>query len=358
MNDLMVQSRIHDYVVKFERDLSFLSTLCQTENAIFVIDENVFNLYKDHFIHISDERFYVFKAIESNKTINEVIALYHFFMSCSPNRNTKLISIGGGIVQDVTGFVASSLYRGLHWIFLPTTFLSQADSCIGSKTSLNFDKYKNILGGFYPPNEIYIATEFLNTLSREDFFSGIGEVIKFHLLQEKYPKDTQKIIQITHDLLDRKNVLEAIVDTLTIKSEYIKIDEFDKGKRNLFNYGHCFGHALETSSNYKVPHGIAVTVGMIYANIVAKNRRLLSEAIHRHLVEHLFKIAIPIEMHKVYFMLDTLIAAMRNDKKRVSGMLTIIIPQDDDFRAIKVDDMTDIEFASALEELIVELNIQ
>ncbi len=157
-------------------------------------------------------------------------------------------------------------------------FLAQADSCIGSKTSLNFETYKNILGGFYPPNKIYIQPEFLNTLTKKDFYSGIGEIIKFALLKEEYPKNFQQIIQTVENLKNNKKMLQAIHKTMAVKKAYIDEDEFDTGKRNLFNYGHCFGHALENSSHYKVPpHGIAVTIGMIYSNIVAFKRGLISK---------------------------------------------------------------------------------
>src|SRR6202044_2708720 len=99
-----------------------------------------------------------------------------------PTKKTKIISIGGGITQDVSGFVASTFYRGLNWVYVPTTLLAQADSCMGSKTSLNYKSYKNILGTFYPPHKIYITTSFTSTLQEEDFYSGMGEVAKLHIM--------------------------------------------------------------------------------------------------------------------------------------------------------------------------------
>ena len=119
---------------------------------------------------------------EERKTLETVQELYGHFLGRSAKRNMTLISIGGGILQDISGFAASTLYRGINWVFVPTTLLAQADSCIGSKTSLNYQGYKNLLGTFYPPNEVYIYMPFLATQAELDFYSGLGEVVKLHLM--------------------------------------------------------------------------------------------------------------------------------------------------------------------------------
>ena len=123
-------------------------------------------------------------------------------------KNMNLISIGGGITQDITGFVASSLYRGINWIFVPTTLLAQVDSCIGAKTSLNFNHYKNLVGTFYPPSEIHIYPEFLKTLTKEDFYSGVGEMAKLHLMNGE--EDTKIFVNSLDkiDKLDNQTLLE------------------------------------------------------------------------------------------------------------------------------------------------------
>lgn len=283
--------------------------------------------------------------------------MYKFLAKFDAKRNITLISIGGGITQDLTGFVASTLYRGIKWIFIPTTFLAQADSCIGSKISLNFESYKNLLGGFYPPNKIFIQPDFLNTLTTKDYFSGIGEVIKFSLLEENYPKNFENIISMVNSLKVAKDRLQTIKKTMQIKKCYIDEDEFDTGKRNLFNYGHCFGHALENSSKYKVPHGIAVTIGMIFANIVSLNRNLISQKLFDFLNETLFIPNIPIKLKINYFGEEILLKSMKNDKKRVNTNLTIIIPIDEDIRAEKIDDLTEDEFIEAYKYLLKVLKI-
>lgn len=358
MKTLQIKSNIHDYEVLFKDDFLFIKELISLEKKAFVIDKNVFNLYQDLFIDIKEEELFLFDAVEENKTLETVSEIYKFLATFDAKKNITLISIGGGITQDVTGFVASTLYRGIKWIFLPTTFLAQADSCIGSKTSLNFEKYKNILGGFYPPHKIYLQPEFLNTLTKKDFFSGVGEVIKFALLKENYPKDFKEIISLIEDLKSDNDRLSVIYKTMEVKAEYIKTDEFDTGKRNLFNYGHCFGHALENSSKYAIPHGIAVTIGMIFANIISLNRGLISKELFELLNKELFLPNIYMKLYVKYFDYNILLDSMKNDKKRVGKDLTIIIPNDNDIRAIKADDMTIEEFEKAYKTLLLILELE
>lgn len=357
MNNLIINSNIHNYEVSFENDFKFLDELFFLEKKVFVIDNNVYELYTKLFEKIRKDELFLLNAIEEKKTLKSVEKIYKFLAQKDAKRNITLISIGGGITQDITGFVASTVYRGIKWIFIPTTFLAQADSCIGSKTSLNFETYKNIIGGFYPPHMIYIQPEFLSTLTLKDFYSGVGEIIKFALLKESYPKDFKSIIEMVDNVNKNKDRLKAIIKTMEVKKAYIDEDEFDTGKRNLFNYGHCFGHALENASHYKIPHGIAVTIGMIYANIIALNRGLISKKIFEYLNKELFLPNIYMKLNKKFFDEKVLLSSMKNDKKRVGKYLTIVIPSDDDIHAIKIDNLKVKEFNIAYIKLMKILSI-
>jgi 3-dehydroquinate synthase len=179
-----------------------------------------------------------------------------------------VIAIGGGIVQDIAAFSASILYRGVEWIFVPTTLLAQADSCIGSKTSINLGDKKNLIGNFYPPAQILIDTTFLETLFVDDIKSGIGEILHFY-----YYADTPLIGELMAEydrlLVERSRLRRYIRESLQIKKVVAENDEFDRGERNKFNYGHTFGHALESASHYAIRHGLAVTVGMDLANYLS-----------------------------------------------------------------------------------------
>ena len=137
MNTLRVKSNIRDYDVFFERDFSFFEKLAELRDAVFVIDRNVFDLYETQIASFPAEKILLFDAVETNKTLDKVVEIYETLARQQAKKNLTLVSMGGGITQDVTGFAASTLYRGIRWIFVPTTLLAQTDSCIGSKTSLN-----------------------------------------------------------------------------------------------------------------------------------------------------------------------------------------------------------------------------
>ena len=272
LENLTIKSNIKNYIVHFEKDKNFLENLVKRENTIFIIDKNVYNLHKSNILaNIPQDKSIFLDISEEMKNIETACFLYEKIMQFSPRKNLTIISIGGGITQDVTGFVASSLYRGVNWIFVPTTLLAQVDSCIGAKTSLNFKHYKNLVGTFYPPSEIFIYPEFLKTLTREDFYSGVGEMAKLHLMNgEDATKNFVKDLSLI-DKLDETILLKYTQNCLKIKKSYIENDEFDTGKRNMLNYGHCFGHAIESSTNFEISHGQAVVLGMILANKEAKN---------------------------------------------------------------------------------------
>jgi len=229
------------------------------------------------------------------------------------NKNNKLIAIGGGITQDAVSFVSSMLFRGIKWVFFPTTLLSQGDSCIGGKTSINYKNSKNQLGGFYPPDQIFLNPDFINTLPHKDITSGLGEMLHFYLTssQEDYKY-----------FLDNKDNLELLIKRcLKIKKHFIEIDEFDKGKRLLLNYGHTFGHAIEGVTNYNIPHGIAVSLGMDIANFISWKLGYLSEKDYLDIKKTLkeiygtYKVPTPAEM----------IPFLKRDKKNTTTKLTCIL---------------------------------
>lgn len=349
MTSLQIHSNLRDYTVSFEDSFNFLDSFREIEHKCVMIDRNVATLYRDQLDSVfkSDEVI-LFDAIEENKTLEYASVLIEQIIAQAAKKNLTVISIGGGITQDLTGFIASTLYRGVNWIFVPTTFLAQTDSCIGSKTSINFKSFKNLLGTFYPPSKIYINPAFLQTLTPLDFYSGIGETIKFQLMKEEENKNFDHIIEtIDRAKEDRTKLLPLIEDNMRVKLSYMEGDEFDQGRRNLLNYGHCFGHALETVTDYYVPHGIAVTVGMIFANAVSLKRGWMGDAFFNHLNEKLYAPNIPLLLEDSHFDREQLLQAMKNDKKRIGKALTVIIP-DSAFVMQKMDDVSEEEFDSAL----------
>jgi 3-dehydroquinate synthase len=167
---MIIKSNIRDYSVTIEKNFNFISGLLKSENAFFVVDKIVFEIYKEKlFQSVPAENIFLIEALETNKTIETALEICEVMTSIPAKRNARLISFGGGIIQDITGFAANILYRGIHWTFVPTTLLAGCDSCIGGKTSLNYKKYKNLLGTFYPPDAIFICSEFFNTLLKVDW---------------------------------------------------------------------------------------------------------------------------------------------------------------------------------------------
>ena len=355
---IKVHSAIRDYEVNFSGEFDFLAELETIPNRFYVIDSNVWELYRDsQFSNLNHQLVMVLPIEEDRKNLGTVMEVYDALMARSAKRNMTMISIGGGIVQDITGFAASTLYRGINWIFVPTTLLAQADSCIGSKTSLNYKKYKNLIGTFFPPNKIFLCPRFTNTLKDEDYFSGLGEVIKLHLMGgEKLAKELMVNLPILTGRNDPSSLLTAIEKSLAVKLSYMQDDEFDTGKRNLLNYGHCFGHAVESTTGFSVPHGQAVIIGMMFANIVAKNRGLLSTDMFKEIHSQVLLPALVSLPSKMQLDTDTLFAAMKMDKKRTGDGLVMVMLVNG-YEMCKIENLVYEELDKANQELKMLLHV-
>lgn len=356
MQIMTVSSSIRDYQVAFVETMDFISEFESAKDRYYVIDKKVWDLYGTSFKSLDTESALILPISEEAKCLETVKIVYDALMKCSAKRNMTLISVGGGIIQDITGFVASTLYRGINWIYVPTTLLAQADSCIGSKTSLNYQGYKNLIGTFFPPAKIYINTAFLTTLESEDFYSGLGEVIKLYMMGGE--SSTTTFIKEIHKITqrDRSALTKAIREVLQIKLQYIQEDEFDTGRRNLLNFGHCLGHAVESTTDFAIPHGQAVLMGILFANIVAKNRGLLSRNRYEFLNRELIRENICVKQANFIFNTDQIFEAMKKDKKRVGEGLALIMMLED-YSMKKTQDLQYDELAVGLKELGATLQI-
>lgn len=353
---MKVHSAIRDYEVHFSDTFDFLGIFEKIPNRFYVIDSNVWKLYRDSiFSHLDLQLVMVLPIEEDRKNLSTVMEVYDALMARSAKRNMTMISIGGGIVQDITGFAASTLYRGINWIFVPTTLLAQSDSCIGSKTSLNYKNYKNLIGSFFPPNQIFLCPRFTNTLQSEDYYSGMGEVIKLHLMGgEVLARDLISNLPMLNSRNNPVTLLSAIEKSLNIKLSYMQDDEFDTGKRNLLNFGHCFGHAVESTSEFAIPHGQAVIVGMLFANIVAKNRNLINADLFNELQSQVLIPALTTRPTQSQLNTDDIVAAMQMDKKR-TGEGLVLVMLTDGFTMCKIDDLSVAELSLANLELLTIL---
>jgi 3-dehydroquinate synthase len=204
-------------------------------------------------------------AEEQNKNLACIDEVVGKMMERGASRGTNLLVIGGGLLQDLGGSLALLFMRGISWTFVPTTLQSMADSCIGGKTSINSNAYKNVLGGIHPPHRVLVDISFTRTLSLRDLSCGVIEGLKI-VYASKSPEFSE-IARIGRDMVTREsseNDLHQFIHTsLVEKKAFIEEDEFDMGKRRLLNYGHTFGHAIESATNHKVHHGVAVGIGIL-----------------------------------------------------------------------------------------------
>lgn len=351
---MIIKSSTKNYSVDIFSDFKSVENMKIDDNTFIVIDKILYDLYMDKlFCNIPQKQLYILEALEQNKTIETALQICEIMTNIPAKRNAKLISLGGGIVQDITGFVANILYRGIYWAFYPTTLLAACDSCIGGKTSLNYKKYKNLLGTFYPPDEINICMPFFETLSEKDFQSGLGEVVKFNIM---FGEDGIKKMEDNIDALlnrDACKLVEFVYSSLFFKKGYIEEDEFDKDVRIHLNFAHTFGHAFETMSNYIIPHGTAVAMGTIVANRISLERGWLAENIVARVEAVLWKI-IHIDNSDIDFDMDKIISAIRKDKKQISTDLTAVLLKDD-MKLVIVHDVTLGEIQEAVEYLFSKL---
>ncbi len=351
--DLTIRSKLGDYPVHFHEGFDWLGSLAALPNRVTVIDRQVAGLYPDALEPLMrDTPIYLLEATEEHKTLDEASRIYHWVLDhFAAKRNLNFVSVGGGITQDVTGFVASTLFRGVGWTYVPTTLLAQADSCIGGKTSINFGSHKNLLGTFYPPRAIHLAPAFAHTLSRLDLFSGFGEAAKFLLMRrfESGEPFAKTVADLRAMVACGGGSADVIRVCLGVKRSFMEADEFDRGRRNLLNYGHCFGHALEAASGYYVPHGVAVNVGIVFANLAAVARGLLPKAEEEAMTQEI-NLPLLVQRQRVEHYEDQLLLdGMKNDKKRIGNALPLVVPVVGGLK--KLDDFTEDEFHSTLDAL-------
>jgi len=320
-----VKSNIHDYEVNFIDNVKKTLETELKEGDFIIIDNKVKSLYPKWFEDVLGNYNYIgIDAAESQKSYQEVEPVINTLIERGFRKNHRLIAIGGGITQDVTAFIASILYRGVQWYFFPTTLLAQGDSCIGSKTSINFGKFKNQVGGFYPPNKIYVDPKFLNTLPFKELQSGLGEMAHYFVVAGEDDFDRYKR-DYAQALVD-KNVLRGVIArSLEIKKSYIEIDEYDKNERQVFNYGHSFGHAIESLTSYGVPHGIAISVGMDMSNFVSMKKGYITSEVRQNSRELFEKIWFGYTNQVKDLDIDNYLVALSKDKKNKGPLLGLIL---------------------------------
>ncbi len=281
-------------------------------NKVFIIDNNVYRLYKTDFKELVNSSFYLFEAEEKNKILTQVRNIYDFFQNNNVNRSTVIIGIGGGITTDITSFAASTYMRGCRLILIPTTFLAMIDAAIGGKTAVNYNGIKNNIGTFFPAEKIIISTDFLKTLPEKEMKNGWAECLKMSLIKKSSLYDL---------LLSKADIKKIIKKTIELKLSICMKDPEDRAERRLLNLGHTFAHIIESISDFKISHGTAVSVGIRAAAKLSYQKEFIDNEVHEKIVQLLdrFDLAENINSKFRKKLLETGHKILLQDKKRNSS---------------------------------------
>ncbi len=280
---------------------------------------------------LNKKEFYInfFKANEKNKNIDSVNKILHILLKNNFSREDCLISVGGGITGDVSGFAASLFKRGLKFINIPTTLLSQVDSSIGGKTGVNNKYGKNLIGSFYQPNLVISDIQFLKTLPKREIICGYGEILKHSLIRNKsffnfLNKNVKKILNLSSPFIEK-----AIYESCKIKKEVVEKDEKEKGPRKILNFGHTFAHAYEATLNYsqKLNHGEAVILGIVTALNFSLSIDLLNRDEHDIIIRHISNSKLPNRISNFFKIkdLNKILYFMTKDKKNNSEKINLVL---------------------------------
>ena len=317
---------MNDYVLGSVWESNILNEICEQLacQAIVITDSHVQKLYGSVIQRYLDAPIIVLPAGEENKTREMKQAVEDQMLSLSLGRDTCVLAIGGGVVTDLAGFVASTYCRGIPFVNIPTTLLAMVDASIGGKTGVNTPHGKNLVGAFYEPECTLVDTRFLETLTQKEFRNGLAESIKHAvILDEKY---FDSIDQNLDQILDRD---EEALTNLVLKSHEIKSSIVSKDKkegdiRRILNFGHTVGHALELLMDYAIPHGEAVAIGMMVEGYLSVKMGYLKEDEYASIVDLLTRAGFDLRLD---FEVDALIEKMQLDKKSFRGQVRFVLLQ-------------------------------
>lgn len=299
------------------------------ENIFIISDRNVDHIYGKMIRNSIEKKFLIkyFVTDQVSERIKSIGTANQIFTSLyeeKSGKDTLILAIGGGTLGDLAGFVSSTYMRGLPLIHIPTTLLSAVDSSIGGKTAVNFKRAKNLIGTFYQPSLVLIDTNFLRSLPDEQLISGFGEVIKYSYLTDK---SFYSLLLADYSLLLEKDLYflnKIIYECVKIKSAIVSKDEYEiTGLRKILNFGHTFAHAYESSTSYKLSHGIAVVAGIVSALFMSYEKGLIDES------QLKFMLALPLKVKpstKVKSMSkENIYRFMAFDKKNMDGEIKFVL---------------------------------
>ena len=317
METLTIQSNSAPSRILIGERLENLQRYLPVAKPIIITDVNVGKLYPLDSMAAGVITIGIGEEIKTLETVHDI---YGHLLSCAADRSAFIVGIGGGIVCDITGFVASTFLRGVRFGFVATTLLAQVDAGIGGKNGVNFKGYKNIVGLFHQPEFVICDPELLKTLPQKEISCGLAEIVKHAAIADA---DLFAYLeQHAEDILalDRQAIKKLVRASVRIKSSIVSRDETEKGERRLLNFGHTFGHAIEKVTG--AAHGEAVSMGMVLASAISVKRGRLSAREDARICGLLKKLKLP---NRFASNLPKVIAAIGKDKKRAGDRIHFVL---------------------------------
>ena len=331
MRILKVNLEDRSYPIYIGTDVSLDNELyskhIKTKKIALITNEQIADLYLSEIsqtLNAFDLKTLVLPEGETEKNLETVGKAVEFLSDNGIDRESSIIAFGGGVIGDITGFVASSYMRGIKFLQVPTTLLAQVDSSVGGKTGVNTSTGKNLIGAFYQPSAVIADTRYLNTLEPNRISEGLAEVIKYGLIRDAdffawLGKNTSRILALESEV-----IAHLIERCCQIKAEIVSEDEREGAVRAILNYGHTFGHAIESLTNFKIyTHGEAVSIGMVMAASMAERMGMLSQSDKKDITNLLESVNLPTK--KPDLNRNDFLESMKRDKKVQDGEIRLIL---------------------------------
>ena len=320
-----------------------------------ITDSNVAALFLQEAVHVLEKEFgkisyFVFHAGEEQKNLDTIQLIYEKLIEEQFDRKDLLIALGGGVTGDMCGFAASTYLRGIDFVQVPTTLLSQVDSSIGGKTGVDFKQYKNMVGAFYQPKLVYMNLSVLKHLPEEHFCGGMGEVLKHGLIKDQ--EYFRWLCEHHKEIRERKTeyLHEMIYRSCNIKRTVVENDPKEKGERALLNFGHTAGHAIEKLSDFKLIHGYCVALGIVAASFLSVRYGDLAEAEYQEIRHGLELFGLPCRI-SLPMSGEDILNASKKDKKMEAGKIKFILLNRIGNAYINKN-VTDNEIQTAIQEIL------